>query len=149
VMIYEILAGRTPFDADNRERLFYMICYENPAPLTSISPDLPEEADRVIAKALQRDTKLRHRDMGSLLEDLRALKVQLSAPGIQPAPPIQAEKERPARLPRRPQFSKPAWAAVTMTAILLVWFGIWMWTRAGQGYTIAEKATPSVCGDSR
>jgi serine/threonine protein kinase len=127
VMIYEMLTGRTPFDADNRERLFYMICYENPAPLTSISAELPEEADRVIAKTLQRDTNLRHRDMGSLLEDLRALKVQLSAPGIQPAPPIQAEEDRPARLTRRPKFSKRAWVAVTMTAILLVWFGIWIW----------------------
>jgi serine/threonine protein kinase len=85
VMIYEMLAGRAPFDADNRERLFYLILHENPAPLTSVNPDLPEEADRVIAKALKRDTKLRYLDMGSLLEDLRALKVQLSAPGLQPA----------------------------------------------------------------
>ncbi len=147
VMIYEMLAGRTPFDADNRERLFYMICHENPAPLTSVCPGLPAEADRVIAKALQKDTMLRYRDMESLLEDLRALKVQLSAPAGLATPPIQLEEERSSRLPEKPSFPKRALAAATMTAILLIWFGIcmWMWTGAAKGNTTAEKTTPSSC----
>jgi serine/threonine-protein kinase len=59
-MLYEMLAGRLPFDADNRERLFYMICYEDPAPVTRFNPGLPEEADR--ARQSAGGYGARHRD---------------------------------------------------------------------------------------
>ena len=85
VMLYEMLAGHPPFEADNLERLLYLICHENPAPVSSVHPDLPEEIDQVLARALQKDIALRYQDMGSFLKDLLVLKDHFSLPVVETA----------------------------------------------------------------
>ena len=89
VMLYELLAGRPPFDADNRERLFGLICEQDPPPLRSVRPDLPEEIERIVATALEKDVDRRYRTAGDLLADLRAFRrdrpVLFIAP-VQPPP---------------------------------------------------------------
>jgi serine/threonine-protein kinase len=81
VMLYEMLAGRPPFDAENRERLFHLICHEDPERLDVVNPALPEEAGRIAAKALEKDARKRYQDISSFLADLRALKRRLSRAG--------------------------------------------------------------------
>ena len=78
VILYEMLAGHPPFDAENRERLFFLICHENPKPLTSVRPELPPEIGRIVAKALEKDAERRYRTISNLLSDLRALRRGLS-----------------------------------------------------------------------
>jgi len=78
VMIYEMLTGRAPFDASNRERLFYLILNEKPAPPTNLNAVLPAELDRVLGRALNRNLDDRYQDVGSLLEELRAIKNSLT-----------------------------------------------------------------------
>jgi serine/threonine-protein kinase len=102
VMFYEMLAGRPPFDAENRERLFYLICNENPALLPTVNPALPKETGRIVAKALEKDAQHRYQDMGSFLTDLRALKRTLSVEdGPLPARPPQAAGAPEARARRK------------------------------------------------
>jgi len=79
VMVYEMLTGRTPFDAENRERLFYLICNESPTPLNAVSPELPSEIGRIVGKALEKDADRRYRTMGEFLSDLRAWRRSYSA----------------------------------------------------------------------
>ena len=46
----------------------------NPAPLTSLIPDLPYEIERIVAKALEKDAGRRYGAMSEFLNDLQALK---------------------------------------------------------------------------
>ena len=47
VMLYEMLSGRAPFDGENRERLFYVICHERAEPLTALCPRTFPKRQRV------------------------------------------------------------------------------------------------------
>jgi serine/threonine protein kinase/tetratricopeptide (TPR) repeat protein len=120
VMVYEMLAGRPPFDAANRERLFFLISHENPAPVSDVTPDLPPDADRVIAKALQKDTALRYSDIGSFLEDLRGLKDQLESPGEKSVPRIKDQRSRTAALPFRSKLRTPAMVILALCAMIVI-----------------------------
>jgi serine/threonine protein kinase len=87
VILYEMLSGVRPFDAEDRERVFYLICHESPPPLKAVNPDLSEEADRIVTKALERDAGRRYQDAGSLLRDLRALQTRLASRNGPPGRP--------------------------------------------------------------
>ena len=82
VMLYEMLSGRQPFDAESRERLFYAICHDEPEPLRAASGELPAEAGRVVAKALAKDPERRYGNVRDLVDDLRDLKRRVSVNGI-------------------------------------------------------------------
>ena len=79
VMLYEMLSGRAAFDAENRERLFYVICHEQAEPLTALCPNLPEEAARIVARALEKDRTLRYQHVSEICFDLRRLKRDLKS----------------------------------------------------------------------
>jgi Tol biopolymer transport system component len=104
-----MLTGHRPFDADNRERLFYEICNEEAAPLAAVRPTLPEDAARIVAKALEKDRNRRYQHTSEICSDLRRLKRGLESiktvivpdagdePAIAPAGPLaSAAKAQPA-----------------------------------------------------
>jgi eukaryotic-like serine/threonine-protein kinase len=140
VMLYEMLAGHTPFDADSRERLFFMICHENPTPVSRLSPDIPRDVDRVLAKALQKDPALRYQDMGSLLEDLRVLKDQLSAPSVPRARRLKADESLPVFRPA--VFKRWMKVAEVVVVVAMLSIGGWMWWRTTPPRGV--NLTPSV-----
>jgi serine/threonine protein kinase/TolB-like protein len=137
VMLYEMLAGKPPFEAENLEQLFYQICHENPAPLTTVNPALPQEAVRIVAKALEKDSQCRYQDMGSLLEDLRVLKSMLSpedAP-LPARPPLAGATLSPTRARASSgantgvqvrRNARDLTALMILAAIVMSWF---VWTR--------------------
>lgn len=136
VMLYEMLAGRPPFDADNRERLFHLICHESPVPLTSVSPELPHEIGRIVARALEKDAELRYQTMSNLLSDLRALKREHPTPDVIPeegtqltpahangsSAPTHASTGK-SRLPRSLRDRRVLAAAGAILLVAVSWFG--------------------------
>ena len=52
IVLYEMLAGRTPFGADNTPAVLYKQVHEQPIPLRRAAPDLPAGVDAVLARAL-------------------------------------------------------------------------------------------------
>ena len=95
VMLYEMFCGHPPFDAENRQRLFYMICHEEANPLTALCPDLPEDVGRTVMKALEKDRERRYQSVRDLLKDLRDLKRQVSSQGIALSDQDRAVAARP------------------------------------------------------
>ncbi len=55
VIIYEILAGMRPFDADESIAVLHKQVYEEPFPLKSFRPDLSPQTLQLVDKALQKD----------------------------------------------------------------------------------------------
>ena len=71
VLAYEMLTGRLPFHADNREALGYQIVHQrSPAPST-YRPNLPQETDRVLDKMLAKAPDSRYPSATAFLVALR------------------------------------------------------------------------------
>lgn len=60
IVMYELLAGKHPFLADNFSRLVNRILNEEPVPLRDVRQDIPESLQAIVNKALQKDIKNRY-----------------------------------------------------------------------------------------
>ena len=60
VTMYELLAGRLPFQAANSVAMINKILNEEPTPLKSIRPDIPDKLVEIVEKAMARDTAKRY-----------------------------------------------------------------------------------------
>jgi eukaryotic-like serine/threonine-protein kinase len=71
VILYEMLAAIRPFDGETTTDVLAAILKSEPAP---IAGGVPEELDRIIRKALEKDADQRYQTARDLLHDLKDLK---------------------------------------------------------------------------
>ena len=75
VVMYEMLTGRVPFDADTPVSVALKHMQEEPVPPIDINPKIPNAINYIILKAMRKDTTLRYQSATEMLSDLnRALK---------------------------------------------------------------------------
>lgn len=75
VVMYEMLTGRVPFDADTPVSVALKHMQEEPVPAIEVNPNIPSAVNDIIMKALKKDTNLRYQNATAMLLDLkRALK---------------------------------------------------------------------------
>ena len=75
VVMYEMLTGRVPFDADTPVSVALKHIQEEPVPPIEINPKVPVAINDIILKAMRKDTTLRYQNATEMLNDLnRALK---------------------------------------------------------------------------
>ncbi len=60
VVLYELLAGRRPFAADNIEQLMEKIIKQEPPVPSSVRADLPKALDLLVLRAMKKDPKQRY-----------------------------------------------------------------------------------------
>ncbi len=70
--LYEVLAGRGPFLADEPMALLRMILRERPDPLADVAPGVPAEACGIVMKALEKRSGDRYQSAAELRDDLLA-----------------------------------------------------------------------------
>ena len=90
VVLYEIIAGRLPFEGSDRvEVLMSILGDAQPPPLARYAPEAPDELQRIVAKALAKPREERYQSANDLLDDLRNLKkrLELDAELQRTAPP--------------------------------------------------------------
>ncbi len=111
VVLYELLAGRRPFESDTDLERVQAIIHQPAPPLTESCPDLPVGLRMTVDKTLEKDPAERYQSMRDVVVDLRRIARQ------------SAEAAAPVA-PRR----KKAWtwaaaigAAVVIVAALLTW----------------------------
>src|SRR6266571_2327557 len=92
VMIYEMAAGRQPFEGETASDVMSLILQKEPLPLAHSWPEVPAELERIVRKALRKDREERYQTIKDLLIDLRNLRkeLELSAEMERSAPPISA-----------------------------------------------------------
>jgi len=69
VVLYRLIAGRPPFEADTLGRLLTMVMHEQFPPLSSVAPGgahLPPNFDMVIARCLEKDPQTRFSNVAEL-----------------------------------------------------------------------------------
>jgi serine/threonine-protein kinase len=77
VVIYEMIAGRPPFDGATVSEIIASIISKRPAPMARYVAEVPMEMERIVSKALVKDRDERYQTTKDLLIDLRRLKQQL------------------------------------------------------------------------
>jgi serine/threonine protein kinase/uncharacterized protein YraI len=66
IMLYEMVTGRVPFDADAPLAMLMKQAYEAPPPPRSINPDLPAAVEAIILRALTKDPSGRYQGAGEM-----------------------------------------------------------------------------------
>ncbi|MDQ3714279.1 MAG: protein kinase [Acidobacteriota bacterium] len=77
IMLYEMLAGKMPFDGENAMDVIGSILNKEPVPLSRQMPEVPREIERIINKALRKDREERYQTAKDLLIDLKDVKQDL------------------------------------------------------------------------
>jgi serine/threonine-protein kinase len=155
--LYELLAGKPPFQERDMRVLFERILYTRPTPLDRMRPDLPPGLVAVLMRCLERDPS--HRWQGA--RDLEAALARCFGPAPQlsyaahparaahaaragaPSEPPPLAMSRTARPTARPpraqaQLGPRAWVAVLAGAAL----GTLAFGAMGAGFALALRARP-------
>lgn len=70
VMLYEMVTGRLPFEADNAVSVAIMQLQADPKPPREINPSLPEGLEEITMKAMQKDPSQRYQSASEMLRDI-------------------------------------------------------------------------------
>ena len=71
VILYELLSGRLPFEADNAGAICAMIVADAAVPLRWMNKDLPESLEKVVMRCLAKEPAERYQDVAELAAALR------------------------------------------------------------------------------
>lgn len=103
IMLYEMLTGHTPFEADNYTALAHSHIYEPVPPPSRLNPRISPAVQAVIMKALEKDPAQRFQkatDMAVALEQAVAAQAPVGpATGRQPVPARASAGPQPLRQP--------------------------------------------------
>lgn len=70
VVMYQLLAGRLPFQASSNYGMIYQICNIEPPPLATFRDDLPPGLGAVVARAMQKELSVRYQSWEEFSHDL-------------------------------------------------------------------------------
>ncbi|MBA2262726.1 MAG: serine/threonine protein kinase [Solirubrobacterales bacterium] len=119
IVLYEMLTGRVPFDADSAVTVALKQVNEVPPDLAMRAPaPLPQELIDIVDRALEKDPARRFADADEFIAALEAVRAQLTgAPGggtssFLPPPPVVAEEWEQLAEPDRPRGRRRLWAVL-------------------------------------
>ena len=70
IVMYEMLTGRVPFDADTPVSIALKHMQEKPVEPIKLNPAIPYSVNRIIMKAIEKDLNLRYQSATEMLKDL-------------------------------------------------------------------------------
>jgi serine/threonine-protein kinase len=94
VMMYEMLAGRVPFEGDNWMAVMQGHLQRTPTPIRTLRREVPPALEAVVLTAMRRYPEHRYQSAADLLADLE--RIQVGAPAAVPDRPAAAGHAEPA-----------------------------------------------------
>ena len=102
VVLYEMITGRLPFDAEREQAVLYSIINQEPEAMTAQRVDVPVELDHIVSKALAKQPEERYQHIDEMIVDLRGLQKKLGSrqsvtptSGVGLQPPTARPQESP------------------------------------------------------
>lgn len=143
-VLFEMLAGRLPFEARTPPEFIHAHCYDAPLPLEQAGVEVPDPVRRVIYRALEKEPSDRFQSAGEMREALKAARASLGLPSgpptplpepmVTPPPPAQEGARAAEQARRRPAAAPPRskraerWALIVTVAVLAP-LGVWQVVR--------------------
>lgn len=104
VILYEMLTGKLPFDADSAVSVALMQVQQKAVPPSQIVPDIPPAVEHIVMKAMRKNVEARYQNAGEMLEDIEKFKenpdVVLETTPPKADPNFVAEDPQPKRKSR-------------------------------------------------
>ena len=79
VVTYEMLTARQPFEGDSSTELIDRLVHQEPAAVARFNYSVPQEMERIVRKALEKDASYRYQSAREMYIDLRNLRRDLEA----------------------------------------------------------------------
>ena len=108
-VLYEMLSGTAPFTRGTHTETLAALLRDAPAPFEPEIPGIPGELQRVVRKALAKETSDRFASAGELHQDLEAFRQSV----------VDAEAGSLWRAVRKPRFAIPAIVAIGLIALFI------------------------------
>ncbi|MDT4965527.1 MAG: eukaryotic-like serine/threonine-protein kinase [Acidobacteriota bacterium] len=74
IVIYEMIAGQSPFTGGTNHEVVASILKEEPMPISSFVPDAPMRLEQILNRALAKDRDARYQTIKELLDDLKGFR---------------------------------------------------------------------------
>jgi len=113
-LLYEMVTGKRAFRGDTRMSILAAVIRDEPQRISIISPAVPQELERIIARALRKDPERRWQSMADIRVALLEVREE-SQSGAAHAP-----------APARPRMNRRAGAVIAGAAVLLAGAAFWI-----------------------
>jgi serine/threonine protein kinase/formylglycine-generating enzyme required for sulfatase activity/dienelactone hydrolase len=127
--LYEMLAGRRPFQAESKIGVMTSILRDAPPPLKSVRAGVPIEIERIVRRCLEKNPDARYPTARELALDLAGVQRKLAEPSA-----------RLGRVLRQPRYAIPG--GLLLVAIL--GGTAWLWNRSERGRWARDEALPEI-----
>ncbi len=162
VVVYQLLAGRVPFEGGDSLSIIYQHINVDPFPLGELRGHLPEGLIRVVHRMLEKDLAKRYTDADVLVADLEQLKdeiqVERGRTATRLAPPIATSASeldlttpmprpmKPSPAPASPPTATPKWRTYLLLGVAAVvlaggTLAFWRARRPATGIVEPARAT--------
>jgi serine/threonine protein kinase/tetratricopeptide (TPR) repeat protein len=128
-VLYEMCTGMLAFRGETAALVFNAILERAPVPPLRINPDVPTEMERIIGKALEKDSHLRYQHASEMRSDLRRLKRD------------RQSGRQPTRVVARITSHGLRWLVSIVAALAVVAIGITSYFFRHRGPKLTEKDT--------
>jgi len=109
IVLYEMATGKRAFPGESPVTIIGEILHKEPKPIRELNPEIPDELQRIIGKALEKDREDRYQTAHELMVDLRRLMKKETK---------QSQIELPAELAKQEKPRKWAWIGAAAAAVV-------------------------------
>lgn len=124
VVLYEMATGQQAFKGSTSHLIVDGILHKAPTSLVRLNPDLTEDLERIINKALEKDRELRYQNASDMRTDLKRLKRESDSGRT----PVVNEAPVPVKPTRRLAF----YAVLTAVVIIIAGMGVYLFLDRGE-----------------
>ncbi len=131
LVLYEMGTGRRAFTGATAPIVFASLLKETPVPPSEINRAIPIELDKIISKALEKDSALRYQHAAEIREDLERLKRHAERSGTAELAsvalnPVASQEFHPVT---RPRLRVPRWVVIVGLMVCVLSAGLLLWVR--------------------